>query len=96
MKFSVVPLTTLANLIAFIPWCPAGGESGSDDETTYFTYRDRAGFVRLSAGVAWVAHVRIVLFVAVPEVVCHGLPDSSLGKLAYTSRSAVSLYTVYT
>ena len=46
---------------------------------------------------AWVAHVCIVLFAAVPEVVRHGLLDSSLGKLAYTSRSVVSLlYTVYT
>ena len=51
MKFSLVALTTLAILIAFIPWClAAGGEAGSDDEATYFIYRDRAGFVRLSAG----------------------------------------------
>jgi len=27
---------------------------------------------------------------------CHGLLDSSLGKLAYTLGSAVSLHTVYT
>ena len=44
----------------------------------------------------WVAHVLIVLFTAIPEVVGHGLLDSSLGKLEYTSHSAVSLYTVYT
>ena len=44
---------------------------------------------------AWVAHARIVLFVAVPEIVCHGLLDSSLGKLAYTSRSVVSLYSLH-
>ena len=45
---------------------------------------------------AWVAHVLIVLFAAFPEVVCHGFLDSSLGKLSYTSHSAVSLNTVYT
>ena len=50
----------------------------------------------LSSWQAWVAHVLIVLFAAIPEVVGHGLLDSLLGKLAYTSRSAVSLYTVYT
>ena len=43
----------------------------------------------LTSRQAWVAHVLIVLFAAVPEVVCHGLLDSSLGKSAYTSCSAV-------
>ena len=39
MKFTLVVLMTLAILIAFIPGClAAGGESGSDDEVTYFTY----------------------------------------------------------
>ena len=39
MLFSLVVLTTLGILIAFIPCClAAGGESGSDDEPTYFTY----------------------------------------------------------
>ena len=88
-KFSLVALTTLAILIAFIPCClAAGGEYG---RATLLIVPGSFG-----SRLAWVAHVRIVLFVAVPEVVCHGLLDSSLGKLAYTSRSVVSLYTVYT
>ena len=44
----------------------------------------------------WIAHALVVIFTAVPKVVCHGLLDSSLGKLACTSCSAVSLYTIYT
>ena len=56
--------------------------------------RDRARFAQLSAGVG--CNVLIALFAAGPEVVGHGLLDSSLGKFAYTSRSGVSFYTVYT
>ena len=44
---------------------------------------------------AWVACVLIVLFAPIPEVVGQGLLDSSLGKMAYTSHSAVSLYSLH-
>ena len=55
------------------------------------------GSCRVCSALGRVAHIRIVLFMAVPAVVCHVLLDSSLGKLAYTSRSVVvSFYTVYT
>ena len=54
MMFSLVVLTTLAILIAFIPCClAAGGESGSDDEANYFTYLITKGsFLYLQTGYA--------------------------------------------